>query len=129
MSNIYSFTTDTEDDYFQRVIEEATGDTRFILVTERNTVSGETPGAVLFVRKGILLLGLAFPDLPLAGRTLGEWLTATLEETSETEWTFSAFEASDTEDLQGELTRVRNEIHRIDNILNDRIIRATVESF
>ena len=130
MSDTYTFTTTPDDNYFQRVIEEAAKDTNFILITERNTLERETPIAVLFVKKNVLAeVGMVYPELELAGTTLGEWLASTFAEQTELPWTFALFTGDNVEELHAELVRVRNEIRRINNILNGRVMRVTVESF
>ena len=140
--NVYGFTTTEDDVYLTRVVDEAAEDTDFIFTRERNTLKpNEGAGVILLVRKNILVLGLILPELPLAGRTLAEWLISTLESDAEkvinegassdklsNEWTGVAFEG-DPEDIEDELERVGNEIRRIKNIKDGRVVRVEVASF
>ncbi len=139
--NVYGFTTKEDDVYLTRVVDEATEDTDFIITRERNTLVNYTgAGVTLLVRKSILVLGIVLPELPLAGRTLGEWLISTLEEDVEKvangasiealsdDWTGVVFDG-DPEGVEDELERVTNEIRRIKNIKDGKVVRVEVASF
>jgi hypothetical protein len=134
MSDRYSFTTTPSDNFFRRVAEEASPTTNFIVVTERSTIYGPTPSAALLVRKDVLLLGLVLPELPLAGKSLGHWLEDTVKgdltngEAFSNPWTYALIQSDDIDAVDEELERIRNEARRIENIINDRTVRVTVES-
>jgi hypothetical protein len=137
MSDVYSFTTTPDDNFFRRIVQEANPKTNFIVVTERSTIYGPNPSAALLVRKDVLLLGLVLPTLPLAGKTLGEWLVDTVNgdftagegsSTYKSPWTYALIQSDDQDAVDEELERIRNEARRIENIVNDRTVRVTVES-
>jgi len=137
MSDRYGFTTDREDNFFERVVAEANPDTNFIIVTERDTIAGPVPQAAVLVRKTVLVLGLVLPELPLAGKTLGDWLTDAVKidlpliKDGETvnPWTYALIQSDNQEAVDEELERIRNEVRRIENIVNGKTVRVTVESF
>jgi hypothetical protein len=77
--NVYSFTTTSDDEYLARVLEEVAADTDFVVITEHNTLSGESEKAALAVRKTITSLGYFFPSLKLAGKPLVDWFHEAIE--------------------------------------------------
>ncbi len=127
-SNVYSFTTTPHDEYLKRVLDEATEDTDFVITTERNTLFGRGTHAVVAVRKEILVVALIAPELPLAGRTLGEWLEASFDSDGNGDWA-GAIIQGDPDDIEVELERIRNEVRRIKNIKDGRVVRVNVETF
>ena len=137
MSDRYGFTTDREDNYFTRVVAEANPDTNFIIVTERDTIAGPVLQAAVLVRKVVLVLGLVLPELPLAGKTLGDWLTdavktdlpVILDGGEVNPWTYALIQSDNQEAVDEELERIRNEVRRIENIVDGKTVRVTVESF
>jgi hypothetical protein len=131
--HVYGFTTTEDDNYLPRVVDEATPDTDFIITTERHTIFGEGTSATLLIRKTILVLALAIPELPLAGKTLGEWLLDTafsdLENGTESNEFTAVRVDGPSEVIAEELEQVRHEIRRIKNVKDGRLVRAKVESF
>lgn len=126
--NVYSFTTTEKDPYLERVVAEATNDTDFIVTTERDTVRGEGTTAVLLVRKDVVSVGLVFPELTLAGKTLGDWVEFLIDEPNDSDWAQVVI-TGEPEDIALDLVHIRNEIRRINNLKNGRTVRVKVESF
>jgi len=136
MENVYGFTTVPSDEYFDRVLAEATPETNFVISTERNTVTGDgSDTIVLHVRKRIFILALAIPDDTLVGTPLADLLDAAAEDFIQSDRDASE-EGNDwaqaiivTNDVERSLESLRHEIRRIDNVLNGRVVRVTVESY
>lgn len=136
MENTYGFTTTANDEYYDRVLAEASPETNFIIATERNTVTGDGQNFVtMFVRKRVFVFGLLIPDATIAGTPLFELLVGAAEDYrdngSETdqvgdEWSQVVVYS---DDVPAELETLRHEIRRIDNVLNGRVLRVTVESY
>jgi hypothetical protein len=130
--NVYSFTTTLRDDYLARVLEEVAADTDFVVITEHNTLSGESEKAALAVRKTITSLGYFFPSLKLAGKPLVDWFHEAIEsivdDADTNEWSSVVLEG-DSDAVAEELERIRNEVRRIKNIKDGRVVRVYVESF
>ncbi len=135
MSDRYSFTTTLQDDYILRVVEEAAEETDFIVLTERNTLFGRGNQAQIAVRKSILVAAVFSDSLTLAGRSLGDIFADVLTEDLQLEnvdeasdW-FVLTVTGDPDDIDDELERIRNEVRRIKNIKEGRVVRVNVESF
>jgi hypothetical protein len=131
--NVYSFTTTPQDEYILRVVEEATEDTDFIFLTERNTLLGQGRTAQIAVRMSILVIAVFDPTLTLAGRPVEDLFVEILKDSLENptdvgEW-FVIGVNGDPADIEDELERVRNEVRRIKNIKEGRVVRVNVESF
>ena len=130
--NVYSFTTTLSDGYLARVLEEVTADTDFVVITEHHTLSGESEKATLAVRKTITSLGYFFPGLKLAGKPLVDWFHEAIEsivdDADTNEWSSVVLEG-DSDSVAEELERIRNEVRRIKNIKDGRVVRVYVESF
>ena len=130
--NVYSFTTTLSDGYLARVLEEVASDTDFVIVTEHHTLSGESEKATLAVRKTITSLGYFFPGLKLAGKPLVDWFHEAIEsivdDADTNEWSSVVLEG-DSDAVAEELERIGNEVRRIKNIKDGRVVRVYVESF
>ena len=130
--NVYSFTTTLRDDYLARVLEEVAADTDFVIVTGHNILSGESQKVTVALRKTITSWGYYFPGLKLAGKPLVDWFyeaIKSIEDDADTnEWSSVVLEG-DSDAVAEELERIRNEVRRIKNIKDGRVVRVYVESF
>lgn len=127
-SDTYGFTTDTQDGYFSRVLEEASPETNFLIVTESSTLTGIT-GMVLFAKAEVIeKLGNVYPNERLAGVELGDWILHNLNGSFVPGYYTAVCGPFDREVAAEQAEALRNEINRLENILTGRILRVTVES-
>ncbi len=144
MENVYGFTTTPNDVYFDRVLAEASPETNFILSTERNTVADEGANAsIVAIRKNALAKAAhLIPFETLCERELVDIFTEVMEEdvTKVLSGTvaledingneFVLFQGMDDDaTVTAKAETVRHEIRRIANVLANRVIRVTVESY
>ena len=132
MADVYGFTTTTDDGFLVRVAEEAADDTNFIIVTGKETTSNERLLVILIRNEVVEKIADVDPQAKIAGQTFGElYFDVTLKNRQvEPEYDFFAlyFNGSQ-EEIEREIVVVRNEIRRLNNLVNDRTVRVTVESF
>ena len=131
-SNVYSFTTTEDDPYLDRVLDEAEQDVDFILTTEKHTLHGDGNYATLTFRKSVASIALMDANLTLGRRTLGEWLESIIEAAERGDDTSAWAEVQingTPEEIEEELVNLRNEINRLKNIIQGRVVRVKVESF
>ena len=127
-SDSYSFTTDTQDGYFKRVLDEVSPETNFLIVTESSTLTGAT-NMVLFAKKeAIDAIGEVYPNERLAGTELGDWIITNLGVSVFPGYYAAACGTFSREEGEEKADGVRSEINRLENILSGRILRVTVES-
>lgn len=137
MSDKYGFTTNLEDNFLPRIAEEAGKDTNFIIVSGKNTVTQErfltAMGRVTTVRN----LADINPELTLATIALGD-IVLDLDDSIGNQASpdsahvpgFFGLHFRGTSDMvESEIDVLRQEINRLNNVLNGDIIRVTVESF
>jgi len=131
MADRYSFTTDLNDTAtLVRIVDEADPKKNFIVVNLSSTIE-DAAGLVLIVKRDTLL-GLAdkYPNEFIAGNFLGDIALADDAGEVETAGNYFIFHGEGTRaDTKHEEEVLTYEINRLNNLLNDRVIRATVTSY
>jgi hypothetical protein len=121
----YGFTTQEDDYYFPRVMDEAKEEANFLLVTQTNVRTG-TKNLVLLVRKAVLNIAERFPKLILCGKSLEDWLDMALNQ--EDDWSIAVVSGQPSE-IDKSYNTVREEIKRINNAIAGRNVKVTVTAF
>lgn len=134
MADRYGFTTTSEDNYLYRLQDETPDSARFVLVTDSSTVE-DSVSLFLFINKELFdRLAEEFPNERLLGEELGEFafhqaLGGQLMESLDGRFYVAAFFGLDRERAKKEALAVKNEIKRLQNMIDGRTVRVTVESF
>jgi hypothetical protein len=126
-SDTYTFTTNVNDDYSDRVVAEAQPTTNFLLLRDHDRRDGSEAIIVLARKSALESIPDQFDDLYLGGATIGEWKEHLTECTLYDP--FTGLVTSDVEDVPRELENLRHEIRRIKNIVEEKYIKVAVESF
>ena len=133
MADKYSFTTKVNENYFYRVLDEAPKSANFLLITDASTVDN-TVNLVLFIKRETFdALAEQFPNERLLKTELGEWILARdagqLHVTEGDRFYAAVRVGLDRELAEKEALSVRNELKRLQNIIDGRTVRVTVENF
>jgi hypothetical protein len=133
MSDRYGFTTTVQDNYLPRVLDEAAEGTNFILLTDTNTIN-DSANLVLFASTTVVDgIGEALPNETLTGRPLGDFILGKLSGevlvTEDGKYYILACFSLDRDEAVREAEATRHEIKRLNNLLEGRVVRVTVESF
>lgn len=134
MSDVYGFTTTLDDKVFARIAKEASENTNFILVTGKNTVDGDRFLSVLIRTDAIARVADVDPGAAIGDSFVGELvLDAVANFTVNSEWAQQEFFAlrfeGHPDDVDAETEKIRYQINRLNNLLDGKIVRVTVESF
>jgi len=143
MSDFYTFRTTNDDNYVQRVVDEASPKTNFLLIQDEDKLTGNK-GLIVMVRNKITALGALFPELRIGDPTLHEWLVQSLKQSAEKyigtndingdtekaseEFTSLVIEGNP-EGIESARQTIEHQIRHINNILTGRTVQVEVQSF
>jgi hypothetical protein len=133
MADVYSFTTTTQDSYLTRVVEEAPDDKDFIVVAETLTTDADAGenrlyNLYLLIREEYLdMVADNYPNHVFLKHELGDVRTKGLVNQNQVPgyYTFTKLSVPKSE-LDSVEVSLSNEINRLKNLAEDRIIKVTV---
>lgn len=126
-SNAYTFRTTHDDDYLERVMEEADPKANFLLVTDDDKFTGER-GMFTLVRKEVTALSYIFPHLKLGDLSLGEYMDHALEMPKNQPFV-ALYTSGPREEIDRLNETTEHDIRHINNIMTGRTTQVTVQSF
>jgi hypothetical protein len=133
MADVYSFTTTTQDPYLTRVVEEAPDDKDFIVVAETLTTDADAGenrlyNLYLLIREAYLdMVADNYPNHVFLKHELGDVRMKGLVNQNQVPgyYTFTKLSVPKSE-LDSVEVSLSNEINRLKNLAEDRIIKVTV---